>query len=243
MSALDLDKRKVFSILERRAKLIEDSDKSKKTREIKLCLDRDLYQDGVALLKNESSLEDILLFIEEQTNRRFVYKIGAKIQVVDSYSETKFDKKGKQVTFTDVEINDTVYTILFNPKIEAIHPKTLIDRTELFYITFDDGTFYFNGLPLELTKTANYYKAFHILYSLVPDGGEALFANLANETRKTIRYFKNRDDSEIIKYLQDNLTAKKNGFQRKANLPETLDGGKLLLENIRGRGIQFNNEK
>lgn len=244
MSALDLDKRKVFSILEQRAKLIEDSDKSKKIREIKLCLDRDLYKDGVALLKNESSLEDVLLFIEEQTNHRFTYKVGSDLQVVNTYSEEKFDKNSDMVDAKDIEITDRVYTILFNPKVEAIHPKTLIDRTELFYITFDDDTFYFNGTPLELTRTANYYKAFHILYSLVPDGGEALFANLANETRKKLRYFRSKEDSEIIKYLQDNLTAKKNGFQRKAVIiPEFLDSGKTLLENVRGRGIQFNNEK
>lgn len=241
MSSLDLDKRKIFSILERKAKELNLSVKDK-PRKIYIQLSRDLHKNEVPLLQNQNLLDDVFLFVEEQTNRRFVYCVGVESRVVDTYQENEY-KNGKLVNTSDIDINDDVYTFIFNPAVESINPKDFIDRTELFYITFDRDTFYFNGQPLDLGKTANYYKAFCILYSLIPDGGEALFADLIKETRRSLRPYKNKEDSEIVKYLQDNLTGKKNGFQRKANLPDILDNGKTLLENIRTRGIQFNNKK
>lgn len=242
MSTLDLDKRKVFSTLERKAKDLKLSNKDE-SQEMKISLLLDFYKDGIPLLKNEDSLDDIFLFIEEQTGRRFVCKHGYERKLVSESSEIEFNDSGEIINGYDVENYDFIYKIIFNPKIKAIDPKYFIDRTELFYITFDEDTFYFNGQPLILGKTANYYKAFWILYSLIPDGGEALFTDLIREAKKSLRRYRNKNDSEIIKYLQDNLTAKKNGFQRKANLPDQLDNGKILLENIRTRGIQFNNMK
>lgn len=239
MSALDLDKRKVFSILEQKAKELEFP---KKVQEIRISLLTDFYKDGIALLKNEESLDDIFLFIEEQTNRRFVCRGGYKREHISNSVEVDFSKEGIIDNHYDVENYDLIYTIIFDPRVKPIHPKTFIDRRDMFYITDDLDIFYFNGLPLDLGKNANYYKAFCIIYSLIPDGGEALFAELIKETKKRLRIYKNKSDSEIIKYLQDNLTGKKNGFQRKANLPD-LDNGKKLLENIRTRGIQFNNAK
>jgi hypothetical protein len=242
MSTLDLDKRKVFSTLERKAKELKLSNKDNSC-EIKISLLSDFYKGGFPLLKNEDSLDDIFLYIEEQTNRRFVYKVGYDRKQVGEGSRSEYDDKGELIREYDYEEYDLIYTLIFNPKIKEIDPKDFIDREALFYINFDNDIFYYNGLPLELTKTANYYKAFCILYALIPNGGEALFSDLIKKTRENLRPYKTKDEPEIIKYLQDNLTSKKNGFQRKANIPDLLDNGKPILVNIRGRGIQFNNEK
>ncbi len=239
MSKLDLDKRKVFSILEQKAKELKFP---KKVQEIKISLLTDFYKDGIALLNNEELLDDIFLFIEEQTNRRFVCRGGYDRKYISESLESDFDEEGAVINQRDIENYDLIYTIIFDPNIEPIHPKIFIDRRDIYYITDDSGIFYYNGLPLSLGKTTNYYRAFCVLYSLIPDGGEALFTELIKETKKRLQIYKNKNDSEIIKYLQDNLTGKKNGFQRKANLPQ-LDNGKSLLENIRARGIQFNNAK
>ncbi len=187
--------------------------------------------------------DDIFLFIEEQTDRRFVYKVGYERKLVGEGERFEHNDKGEVIREYYQEDYDLIYTLIFNPKIKAIDPKDFINREEIFYINFDNDIFYFNGLPLSLTKTANYYKAFCILYSLIPDGGEALFSDLIKKTRESLRPYKTKDEPEIIKFLQDNLTGKKNGFQRKAGIPDLLDNGKSILVNIRGRGIQFNNEK
>lgn len=242
MSILDLDKRKVFSTLERKAKELNLSSKDE-SKEIKVSLLSDFYKDDKPLLKNEDSLDDIFLFIEEQTDRRFVYKVGYERKLVGEGERFEHNDKGEVIREYYQEDYDLIYTLIFNPKIKAIDPKDFINREEIFYINFDNDIFYFNGLPLSLTKTANYYKAFCILYSLIPDGGEALFSDLIKKTRESLRPYKTKDEPEIIKFLQDNLTGKKNGFQRKAGIPDLLDNGKSILVNIRGRGIQFNNEK
>lgn len=240
MSALDLDKRRVFSILEQKAKELNSP---KEVQEIKISLLTDFYKHGTALLKNEESLDDIFLFIEEQTNRRFVCRGGYDRTYISESLEPDFDDEGIVVNQRDTENYDLIYTVIFDPTIEPIHPKTLLDKSDLYYIIKDGEDFLYEGNILELSKTANYYKLFYILYTIVPDGGQALYEDLIKEVRKRSLIRKNQSDKYVLKYIQDNLTGRQNGFLKKANIPEKLPNGKSLIETIRSIGIYFNNQK
>lgn len=242
MSSLDLDKRKVFSILEQKAKLIESSDKKTKL-DIKLSLLKDFYIDDVALLQNEGSMDDILLFIEEQTNRRFIYESGFERKKVGETSDVDFNEKGKITNCYDIENFDFIYTVKFDPAVESINPKDFMDKSDFLYIIKDGDDFLYEGKILPLGKKAKYYKAFNVLYSMIPDGGRALYGDLVTEARKRRVVGKDMHDKEIIKFFQDNLTGKQNGFLKKAKLLDELSSGKVLIETIWSVGIDFNNRK
>lgn len=243
MTSLDLDKRKVFSILERKARDIENSGEKNLT-EIKLSLIHDLYCENesvskemvaevevdpyfgrVPLIQNEEALDDILLTVEEQSHRRFNYKVGYE----------------RKLVFEDgnIEKYDLVYTVIFNPKIPAIDPKEFLDRSEYLYITKDGTDYYFENQLLKLGKTTNYYLVFDCLYSLVSEGGIALYENLFEELKS-----RGATKSRLTqKFIQDNLTSNQNGFVRKSNIPELLPNGKKLFVVERGVGIHFYNKK
>jgi hypothetical protein len=242
MSTLDLDKRKVFSILERKAKELRLPANSG-VQKIKIYFIKDLHKDGVFLLKNQGSLDDIFLFIEEQTNRRFVYEVGSERKVVDTYQEKKY-KDEKLVDISDIEVYDDIYTFIFDPSVEIIEPNKLFDRSEVFYITQDGSDYYYESKLLDLGKTTKYYKVFDALYSIVPDGGLALYKDLIAEVKKRERSRRNTEDNLVKKFIQDNLTGEQNGFIHKAKvIPKSFPNGKVLIKTQRDIGIRFNNRK
>lgn len=243
MSSLDLDKRKVFSILERKVGVIENSTK-KKLVEIKLSLINDLYRENeviskeiksvvnidpyygrVPLLQNEDDLDDILLTIEEQSNRRFTYKVGYERKLI-------YDEDG-------TEKYDLIYTIFFNRDVPPIDPKNFLDKTELLYITKSESDYYFENQLLNLGKGSNYYLVFDCLYTLVSEGGFILYENLLGELKS-----RGAPKSKLTqKFISDNLTSNQNGFIKKAKIPKVLPNGKKLLLVERDVGIHFNNKK
>ncbi len=263
MSTLDLDKRKVFSLLERKAKVFEDEGQ-KTSIEIKLSLLNDFYQEEdkvdnfikrnfefdpyinkIPLLKNEEYLGEILLTIEEQTNRRFVYKNGYERKLV---FETVNDNADEVNNFVKgdfhVEKYDLVYSVVFNPKISAIDPKDFLDRSEFQYITKDGPNYYFENSLIELDERALYYKVFDILFSLTDgDGGLALYKDLILGAKKIDKKRKGQPDNKLIKFIQDNLTGNQNGFIKKAKLPSPMPNGKELIKVVHSIGIDFNNKK
>jgi hypothetical protein len=242
MSTLDLDKRKVFSILERKVRDLKLSSNGGVVK-IKISLLKDLHKDGISLVKNQGSLDDIFLFIEEQTNRRFVYEVGSERRIAEIYQEKKYEDE-KLVDVSDIEVHDDVYTFIFDPSVAMIEPNKLLDRSEVFYITQDGSDYYFESKLLDLGKTSKYYKVFDALYSIVPDGGLALYKDLIVEVKKRERSRRNVDDKSVKKFIQDNLTGIQNGFIHKAKvIPKSFPNGSVLIKTQRKVGIQFTNRK
>ena len=257
MTSLDLDKRKVFSILERKARGIENSE-NKNLTEIKLSLIHDLYRKNepvskemndeveidpyfgrVPLIQNEEALDDILLTIEERSHRRFTYKVGHERKLVYVGEENQVDSKGKIINVSTIEKFDLIYTVIFNPKIPAIDPKEFLDRSEYLYITKDGPDYYFENQLLKLGKGSNYYLVFNCLYALASEGGFVLYENLLDQLKS-----KGTPKSNLTqKFISDNLTSNQNGFIKKANIPPTLPNGKKLLIVERNVGVHFNNKK
>ena len=113
-----------------------------------------------------------------------------------------------------------------------------------FYITKQEDDFYYKGKRLNLSKNSDYFKTFAALYALLPEGGEVSYKDLITEVKSRIPKTKNegKNDDEMRKFIQRNLTDKGNGFLRYASIPETEDSGKPLIEVVRGTGIAFHNK-
>jgi hypothetical protein len=111
-----------------------------------------------------------------------------------------------------------------------------------FYVTKKDDDFYYKGRSLALSKKSDYYRMFCLLFAELPEGGEIKYIDLISKVKSSISKTKSRTDEDVIKFIQDNLTGKKNGFPRYAGIPETEDNGRPLVQVIRGFGIAFNNK-
>ena len=113
-----------------------------------------------------------------------------------------------------------------------------------FYITKQEDDFYYKGKRLNVSKNSDYFKTFAALYALLPEGGEVSYKDLITEVKSRIPKTKNegKNEEEMRKFIQRNLTDKGNGFLRYASIPETEDSGKPLIEVVRGTGIAFHNK-
>jgi hypothetical protein len=111
------------------------------------------------------------------------------------------------------------------------------------YITQKDDDFYYKGQYLKLSKKSDYYKVFCSLFAKLPNGGEISYQELTKEIQSRIPKTKGKNDEEMRKFIQSNLTDKSNGFVRYAKMPATEDNGKALIETMRGAGITFNNKQ
>ena len=119
---------------------------------------------------------------------------------------------------------------------------TVSDEDVKFYITGKGEDFYYNGRCLNLSKNTDYYKVFSILYAKYPKGGEISYKELAIKIKEKIPRTKKFKDEGMRKFIQRNLTEKKNGFFRFAGISETEDSGKPLIKIVRGSGVAFNNK-
>ena len=105
-------------------------------------------------------------------------------------------------------------------------------------------TFFYKGRAiLESKQESDYYKVFHSLYSIIPEGGFVPYSVLIKEIKSRIPRLRERTDESMRAFIQGNLTSKENGFPRYAKVPKTEDGGKSLISIRRGQGIDFNNSK
>lgn len=109
-------------------------------------------------------------------------------------------------------------------------------------VTKKKDDFYYKGKYLNLSKKANYYKVFSALYAKLPEGGEISYKDLIAEIKSRIKSTVHKPDDEMQKFIQQNLKDKSNGFIRYAEIPETEDHGKPLIESVRNFGIVFNNK-
>lgn len=109
-------------------------------------------------------------------------------------------------------------------------------------ITKKKDDFYYKGKYLSLSKKANYYKVFSALYAKLPEGGEISYKDLGAEIKSRIKTTAHKTDEEMQKFIQQNLKDKSNGFIRYAEISETEDHGKPLIESVRNFGITFNNK-
>lgn len=124
----------------------------------------------------------------------------------------------------------------------ALNYKQEKSGTTGFYIIKKDDDFFYKGRFLNLSKKTDYYRVFCALFAKCPDGGEIGYQELISEVKSRIPKTKLKTDEEIKKFIQDNLTGKKNGFLRYAGTTETEDNGKPLIITNRGVGIIFNNK-
>jgi hypothetical protein len=116
------------------------------------------------------------------------------------------------------------------------------DRQNSFYITKKGDDFFYKGLCLSLSKKSEYYRVFCVLYSKLPEGGEITYEDFVKEIRSFITKTKNYGIEEVKKFIQDNLTGRKNGFLKYARIPKTEDNGNPLIKVSRGLGVIFNNK-
>lgn len=126
--------------------------------------------------------------------------------------------------------------------IPPIQLKSDTKQKNGFYITKEGDDFLYKGKHLKLSPKADYYRVFSVLYSLIPKGGAVPYKDLIDAVKKSIRKVEDKNDEELRKFIQRNLTDKSNGFLRYASIPEKEDNGKPLLSVIRGSGVVFNNK-
>ncbi|MEI6316256.1 MAG: hypothetical protein WCO65_00840 [bacterium] len=126
-------------------------------------------------------------------------------------------------------------------KIEVLN-KYEKNPQNLFYITKNGDDFKYKGGVLGLSKDADYYKTFSALYATRPEGGEIKYEELFAEVKSRIPKLKSKNDEEMRKFIQTNLTDKSNGFLRYAEIAKTEDNGKPLIKIVRAVGVSFNNK-
>ncbi|MES3032008.1 MAG: hypothetical protein V4699_02065 [Patescibacteria group bacterium] len=126
--------------------------------------------------------------------------------------------------------------IVLHHKYENTDPNKL-------YITKKNDDFYYKGRYLDVSKTAEYYQVFCALFAKLPDGGEIFYKELGEEIQSRIPKAKSKNEEEMRKFIQSNLTDTSNGFVRYAKIPASEDNGKPLIEIIRGSGVRFNNTR
>jgi hypothetical protein len=81
------------------------------------------------------------------------------------------------------------------------------------------------------------------LFARLPEGGEITYKELSEEIKSRIPKTKSKDDEEMRKFIQSNLTDTSNGFVRYARIPLREDNGRPLIEITRGLGVRFNNRR
>lgn len=236
---LDNDLDKIISVLELKTREIK-LEKGKRFYDIRLSLLEDFYKENIPILTNEEQLGDCLLRLPERTNGRFLGKIGYSRKFLYAEVVARYDKKDNGMGFSDIENYDLIYEVTFDKEVKSIFSNK---ETQKYYITKNNDSFCFNGTKLELTETARYFKIFSVLYSEAPTGGDIKFSVLIKKCKEKIFSLRKKDDKYIQKYILDNLTGNTNGFGRKSGIPMPLNSGKNIIENIRGTGIRFNNEK
>jgi hypothetical protein len=87
--------------------------------------------------------------------------------------------------------------------------KFLDNKPPTFYITKKGDDFHYKGLPILTTKkNTDYYKVFCALYAKLPDGGEIQYKDLISEIKSRIPDQRDKNDDEMKKFIQRNLTEK-----------------------------------
>ncbi len=111
-----------------------------------------------------------------------------------------------------------------------------------FYIIKKGDDFFYKGRYLQLSKKAEYYQVFCSLYARLPEGGEITYKDMSDEIKSRIPKLKAKNNEEMRKFIQTNLTDKNNGFLRYAEIAKTEDNGKPLIKIMRAVGVSFNNK-
>src|SRR5574343_550146 len=124
----------------------------------------------------------------------------------------------------------------------TLHHKHDKKQVEPFYITKENDDFHYKGRYINLSKKTDYFKVFCALYAKLPNGGLLPYSELISEIKSRIPKTAGKTDDEMQKFIQRNLTDKRNGFMRYAGIPETEDSGKPLIDIVRGYGVKFNNK-
>ncbi|MFA6476535.1 MAG: hypothetical protein WCV68_03945 [Candidatus Paceibacterota bacterium] len=114
---------------------------------------------------------------------------------------------------------------------------------DMLYITKKGDSFCYKGTYLSVSTTAEYYQVFCALFARLPEGGEITYKELSEEIKSRIPKTKSKDDEEMRKFIQSNLTDTSNGFVRYARIPLREDNGRPLIEITRGLGVRFNNRR
>lgn len=120
--------------------------------------------------------------------------------------------------------------------------RTISKENSEYYLVKDGEDFCYHGVPLQLTRSSNYYMVIEVLYSLLPFGGTVSYKDLIKEIKKKQPAEKRKTDEKLKLMIFNALTNKQSGFSRKAKLKPTEDNGKPLISVDRGLGIMFNNK-
>lgn len=208
--------------------------------------DKDLFENSSEIHKTDMATVFFLEAIAKEIEKLNGFQ---KQQEKSFYREAPKQKKDFEGVFGEKN-NQTIKHEHLHRFDNSIQEKEIVlnhkfgeDSKIGFYITQKGDDFYYKGQYLKLSKKSDYYKVFCSLFAKLPGGGEISYQELTEEIQSRIPKAKGKNDEEMRKFIQSNLTDKSNGFVRYAKIPATEDNGKTLIETIRGAGITFNNKQ
>jgi len=209
--------------------------------------DKDLFENNSEIHKTSIAVFNFLEAISKEIDILKKYNE----QKTKNFYENELPKQKEQFDNTsnvgDEKIIKHEHTHHFENSIQekdiVLNHKYDKDDPSALYITKKNDDFYYKGKYLDISKTAEYYQVFSSLFAKLPNGGEISYKELGKEIQSRIQKTKSKDDDEMRKFIQGNLTDASNGFVRYAKLPANEDNGKPLIEVIRGSGVRFNNKR
>lgn len=107
------------------------------------------------------------------------------------------------------------------------------------------GDYFYNGIKVEVPKSAEYFKAFDVLFTHCDQDGFLSYEDIEKGLVE-LGISKTEDRDSMIKRINNYILNKNQGFFRYAKvngkkLKNKLPDGRLLVDKIRGKGLILNN--
>jgi len=164
-------------------------------------------------------------------------------KIAEIYAAANNGKRGRQIRVAETSLDNDLRSLSVVINLDMQGNLEWAMKNSSYCISRKDGWFYNCGCYIKnINQDTDYFKVFSSLYDLAPRGGLVPYKNLESSIKNRIPKAKGMVRSDLIKFIQRNLTDSNNGFLSYAKVTNEIPGGKPLVRVVRGRGIEFNNK-
>lgn len=164
-------------------------------------------------------------------------------KITEIYAAANNGRRGIKIKAAETSLDNDLRSLSVVINLDMQGNLEWAMKNSSYCISKKDGWFYNCGCYIKnINQDTDYFKVFSSLYDLAPQGGLVPYKNLESSIKNRIPKAKGMVRSDLIKFIQRNLTDSNNGFLSYAKVTNEIPGGKPLVRVVRGKGIEFNNK-